>query len=217
MQPEEATNLTEEQRHTFIEKLRQYLDRFHEDVPPTTEAEHAIETVNETPIATPPYRLNASRQVILREQLDKMLSKGIIEESTTPWTTPVVLVPKAGNEKDLRVCIDYRRLNAITTPDRYPLPRIDDLLHSARGLPSMSSLDLQSGYWQIPVREKDKRKTGFITPFGLYHFNRIPFGLRNAPMTFQCMMDRFRVTLDHVAVSIYLDDLIVRSPTFETH
>lgn len=117
---------------------------------------------------------------------------------------------------DIRVCIDYRQLNSITVPDAYPLPRLDDLLHEAKPTPFMTSLDLKSGYWQIKVRPEDQKKTAFITPFGLYEFRRMPFGLRNAPATFQRFIDRLRIQIDAQLLA-YLDDLILLSPSFERH
>lgn len=113
--------------------------------------------------------------------------------------------------------MDYRQLNAKTIPDRYPLPRIDDLLHEATTAPYMSTIDLRSGYWQIAIDKQHKEKTGFITPFGIFVFKRMPFGLRNAPATFQRLMDRFKIELKNILVLAYLDDLIIRSFTFKQH
>lgn len=144
-----------------------------------------------------------------------MLADGIIEPCSSPWASPVVLVPKANGS--VRVCVDYRRLNAITTPDTYPIPRIDDLLHEAKPTPFMSLLDLKAGYWQIGVREEDQEKTAFITPFGIFKFKRMPFGLRNAPSTFQRLIDRIRISLGDVKLLAYLDDLAIFSSTFEAH
>lgn len=117
----------------------------------------------------------------------------------------------------IRICIDYRELNAITKADRYPLPRIDDLLHSAKATKFMSTLDLQSGYWQIGVEKNDQDKTAFVTPFGMYKFTRMPFGLRNAPATFQRLIDRLKVSLNGLVLFAYLDDIILCSLSFEEH
>lgn len=114
-------------------------------------------------------------------------------------------------------CMRRLKLNAVTIPDIYPLPSIDDLLHDAKPTPFMSALDLKAGYWQVPVREEDQEKTAFISPFGIYKFTRMPFGLRNAPATFQRLIDRFRVSLDHIKLLAYLDDLIVLSSDFKGH
>lgn len=142
-----------------------------------------------------------------------MLEEGIIKPCQSPWSAPVVMVPK--KDGGTRVCVDYRQLNAITTPDVYPLPRIDDLLHNAKRTPFMSTIDLRAGYWQIKVKDEDQAKTSFVTPFGMYMFLRMPFGLRNAPATFQRLMDGFRISLSHIKLLVYLDDLIIMSTSFE--
>lgn len=139
---EEAPQLSETQRKLFNGMLLKQERRFAKEGPATTFTEHRIRTNSAVPIATAPYRLSAQRQRLLRHKLDEMLAQGIIKESDTPWAAPVVLVPKEND--DVRVCVDYRRLNTCTIPDRYPLPRTDDLLHLAKSLPYMSSLDLQA-------------------------------------------------------------------------
>jgi hypothetical protein len=107
--------------------------------------------------------------------------------------SPAVLVPKP--DESIRVCVDYRRLNAVTKPDMYPLPRTDDLLNAIGLIDCISTLDLQAGYWQIQIRPEDRDKTALVCPFGLYRFLRMPFGLRNAPASFQWLIDRFKTRL----------------------
>ncbi|GFX42984.1 retrovirus-related Pol polyprotein from transposon 297 [Trichonephila clavipes] len=108
----------------------------------------------------------------------------------------------------MRLCIDYRKLNAQTVPDSYPLPRMDDLLNEAKTTPYMSTIDLCSGYHQVKVAEEDQDITAFTCPFGIYKFTRMPFGLRNAPATLE---------LNNVLALSYLDDIITLSPTFQKH
>lgn len=145
----------------------------------------------------------------------RMENQGTIEECGSAWAAPVVLVPKPGGGTS--ICVDYRKLNQATKPDMYPLPRINDLLHAARGTSFMSTMDLRAGYWQIPVRPQDRDKTTFISSWGLHRFTRMPFGLRNVPATFQRFMDRFRSGLGHVRLLSYLDDMILLYDSFETH
>ena len=134
-----------------------------------------------------------------------MLANGTIEECESPWASPVVLVPKPNGKT--RLCIDYRKINAITKTDKYPLPRIDDLLHEAKHNP----------YHQIEVNPADRDKTAFICTFGTYRFRKMPFGLKNAPATFKRMIDNFRNSLKDILVLSYLDDIIVLSETFKSH
>ena len=116
-----------------------------------------------------------------------MLDANIIWSSTSPWTSPIVVVSKKNGKK--RFCVDYRKINAITRKDAYPLPRIDEMMDSLGNAHWFSSMDLTSGYWQIEIKEEDKSKTAFIFRKELFEFNVMPFGLYNAPATFQCTMN----------------------------
>ncbi|GBG91477.1 hypothetical protein CBR_g52433 [Chara braunii] len=161
------------------------------------------------------YRMFPRELEELRRQLDKLLKKGWIRPSSSPFGAPVLFVPK--KEGELRMCIDYRGLNAITVKNVEPLPRIDDLLDRVQGAKYFSKIDLKSGYHQIEVHPDDQYKTAFRTRYGHYEFIVMPFGLTNAPTTFQrCMNDLFRPWLDRFAV-VYLDDILVFSPTLEEH
>nr|XP_034194161.1 uncharacterized protein LOC117610644 [Osmia lignaria] len=141
---DEAVSITPKE----IEKLQNLLkvnkELFQAEGPPTAEAIHRINTENHAPIAVPPYRLPPAKRELLQKELKKMLECDIIGECESPWVAPVVLVPKKNGS--ILICVDYRRLNAITVSDSYPLPRIDDLLHAAKKTNYMSTLDLQSGY-----------------------------------------------------------------------
>ncbi|KAJ2941462.1 hypothetical protein O0L34_g3683 [Tuta absoluta] len=209
------TIMSQDQHEELHQLLDEYKDVFIDNHQPSLLGEHRIVTTSEDPISVPPYRLPPGRREILKTEIDKMLREGVIEPCSSPWAAPVVLVPKPNGS--IRLCVDYRRLNAITVPDTNPIPRIDDLLHAAKPTPYMTSLDLKAGYWQVKIRPEDEDKTGFITPFGIYRFKRMPFGLRNAPATFQRLIDRFRLKLEHIKILAYLDDIIIFSETFDKH
>jgi hypothetical protein len=178
-------------------------------------AEHAIGTESAHPISCVPYRVSAPERRIIMEKIAEMLRQGIIRPSVSPWASPVVLVKKKSG--DYRFCIDYRRLNAVTKRDVYPLPRMDDVFDRISGEKFFSSLDLMSGYWQVPAAEADRSKTAFITPDGLYEFLRLPFGLNNTPSTFQRLMDIVLTRLKWQMCLVYLDDVLVFGKTFEEH
>ncbi|GFU72012.1 retrovirus-related Pol polyprotein from transposon 297 [Trichonephila clavipes] len=159
--------------------------------------------------------LEGKSKELLKKELDSLLQQGIIIECESPYASPVVLIPKPNGS--MRLCIGYRKLNAQTVPDSCPLPRMDDLLNEAKPTPYMSTIDLRSGYHQVKVAAEDRDKTAFTCPFGIYKFTRMPFGLRNAPATFQRLIDKFRSGLNNVLALSYLDDIIILSPTFQKH
>ena len=134
-----------------------------------------------------------------------MLNSNIITPSTSPWASPVVLVQK--KDGSLRFCVDYRKVNAVTRIDAYPLPRVDDTLDTLACYKWFTTLDLLSGYWQVEVDEKDREKTAFTTSDGLFEFTRMPFGLCNAPATFQGLMDLVLAGLQWSNCLVYLGSL----------
>ncbi|UYV70481.1 K02A2.6-like, partial [Cordylochernes scorpioides] len=178
-------------------------------------AKHKINTEDHPPIKRRPYRVSQVERQTIQNEVDKMLKEGIVQLSESLWSSPVVLVKNKNGS--WRFCVDYRHLNKITKKDVYPLPRIDDTLDCLRGASYYSSMDLRSGYWQIEVDEADREKTAFITPDGLYEFKVMPFGLCNAPATFERMMDTLLRGLKWSMCLCYLDDIIVFSPTFDEH
>ena len=151
----------------------------------------------------------------IAEEIQKMLHAGVIEPATSEWASPVVLVSK--KDGSLRFCVDYRRLNAKTLTDAYPLPRMDDCIDSLGDAVVFTTLDCNSGYWQLPVAQEHQDKTSFTSHFGTFRYTRMPFGLKNAPATFQRALDinlfgaRWQICL------VYLDDVIVFSQDLEQH
>ena len=149
-------------------------------------------------------------------QVQQMLSSGVIRPSNSPWASPVAMVKK--KDGSLLFCVDFRQLNAATVKDTHPIPCIDDLLNSLHGARWFSTLDLESGYWQVPIQERDKEKTAFCTSSSqLFEFNQVPFGLCNAPATFSRLMDRVLAGLHWETCLFYLDDIIVFAATWEEH
>lgn len=144
-----------------------------------------------------------------------MLERGIIRESQSPWASPVVVVAK--KDGSIRLCVDYRKLNCITRRDSFPLPRIEESLQALGGAKYFSVLDSTSGYYQVAMHSDDVAKTAFVVPFGLFEFTRLPFELTNAPATFQRLMQRCLGDRCYSSVLIYLDDIIVYSPDFDSH
>ncbi|GBG83701.1 hypothetical protein CBR_g37502 [Chara braunii] len=183
------------------------------------EIKHRIEIEPGSKIPRGPvYRMSPKELDELCMQLDEMIEKGWVQPSSSPYGAPVLFVPK--KEGELRLCIDYRGLNAITIKNVELLPRIDDLLERVQGCKYFSKIDLKSGYHQIEVQSEDQHKTTFRTRYGRYEFVVMPFGLTNAPATFQrCMNDLFRDWLDKLVV-VYLDDILTFSKSLvedQTH
>jgi hypothetical protein len=179
------------------------------DCPPVTalNVEHHIDTGNAAPIMLKRRRQAQMEDAVVDSNVDKMLGAGVIEAGNGAWGFPVVLVKKRDGE--VRFCIDCRALNKVTKKDVYPLPRIDETLEALGGARLFTTLDLRSGYWQIGMAPGDRDKTAFTTKRGLYRFKRMPFGLMNAPSTFQRMMNGVLRGLTWLTCLVYLDDIVV--------
>ena len=180
-----------------------------------TNIKHIIDTGEHEPIRSVPYRTSQKEREIIKKEVEKMLENGIIRVSESPWSSPVVIVPK--KDGSIRFCIDYRRLNKITTKDSGPLPLIADTLDALNDSKIFTKMDLKSGYWSISMSEESKQKTAFCCHLGLFEFNVLPFGLTNSPATFQRYLQTVLNDLLWHCCLVYIDDVIVFSPSMEQH
>lgn len=216
-----SKSLSQSERDTLLGVLSKHLKVFDFSksgkmpLIPASRTRHRINTASAHPVRQKPYRVSPSERNIINEQVQEMLGKGVIQESASPWAAPVILVKK--KDGTWRFCVDYRRLNSVTKKDVYPLPRIDDAIDCLHSASYFSSVDLRAGYWQIPMHPDDKEKTAFVTPDGLYEFNVMPFGLCNAPATFERFMDTILRGLKWQICMCYLDDVVIFGRTFQEH
>ena len=184
-----------------------------DDLDKTGIVRHRINTGGAQPIRQRARRMPIHQRAEAETEVQKMLKRGVIEHSSSPWASPIVLVKK--KDESTCFCVDYRRLNDVTIKDSYPLPRIDDSLDALAGSEWFSTLDLKNGYWQVEMEEEDKAKTAFTAGSGLYQLNVMPFGLANAPATFERLMERVLSGLPPELCLVYLDDLIVYGKHFQ--
>lgn len=199
--------------------LSEYSDVFQDipaGLPPERKTAHAIPMKPGTqPISKSMYRLSPSENREVKRQIEEGLHMGWIQASESPWAAPILFVHKKGG--GLRMCIDYRALNKVTIRNQYPLPRIDDMFDSLHKAKYFTSLDLASGYHQIRIPEEDREKTAFRTPFGLFEYKVLSFGLTNAPATFQAAMNEMLNPFLQKFVLVYIDDILIYSQTWEEH
>ena len=181
--------------------------------PPRHSVRHHLLTQPGPPVFAKARRLDPVKLETAKKEFAAMEEAGIIRRSTSPWSSPLHMVKK--KDGTWRPCGDYRRLNNVTVPDRYPLPNIADFSAQISGSKIFSKLDLQKGYYQVPMAEDDIKKTAIITPFGMFEFLRLPFGLRNAGQTFQRLMDQVLGGLPFCFV--YVDDILIFSPDLSSH
>ena len=185
------------------EQLMQVLQK-HRKAFAAGRVQHHIHTGDSPPIRQAPRWIPVRQREEAHKNLADMLERKIVSPFNSPWSSPVVLVRKT--DGSLRFCIDYRKLNAVTRKDAYPLPPIDETLDTLAGSRWFSTLDLLSGYWQVEIAQADKEKTAFCVPDELFQFNVMPFGLCNAPATFQRLMDTVLAGLQWERCLVYLEE-----------
>ena len=202
----------------FKDLFRKYRDVFafsDDQLGRTSLVQHTIDTGDAAPIKQRPYRTTPENKQEIDRQVSDMLQKGIVQESVSPWSSPVVLVKKKNGK--MRFCIDFRMVNKITKKDSFPMPLVADTLDALSGTQFFTTLDLKSGYWQIQLHPSAREKTAFVTHNGLYEFLVMPFGLTNSGASFQRLMGHILRGLEYRFALIYIDDIIIFSKSVEEH
>ena len=211
--------MEEAKDNSLPECFQEFSDVFPEDLvdlPPSREIDHEIELLpGSEPVSKRPYKMSLPEAIELKEQLRQLLEQGFIRPSNSPWGVPILFQKK--KDGTFRLCIDFRGLNQCTIKNKYPIPRIDELLDRLHGAKVFTKIDLRSGYYQIRVKEADITKTAFNTRYGHYEFTVMSFGLTNALATFnRLMQDIFRPYLDDF-VLVFFDDILIYSKNKEEH
>ncbi|KAK3729695.1 hypothetical protein QZH41_004571 [Actinostola sp. cb2023] len=210
-----SDELDDEQKQQIKEMLEEYSDVLSGTPNMTNAAIHQIDTGDSTPIRGAPYKIPQKLEEEVNKEIEKMLALGIIRPSTSPWASPVVIVPKP--DGTIRFCVDYRKLNEVTKMDAYPIPSMERMIEKVATAKYISTLDLTKGYWQIPLEETTIEKSAFITGKNLYEFVVMPFGMKTSPATFQRMMSEI-VLKDFDFADAYIDDVeIDTSSSFTQH
>ena len=210
--------LSDKQQVQLRNVLNKYTDVFAQsdsDLGRINILEQAVDTQGYPPISQRPYCVPQAQREVIETHIRDIANRGIIRPSKSPWSSPVVLVGKKDGSTPF--CVDFRKLNAVTRKDVYPSPRIDKTLDTLGGACYFTTLDLASGYWQVPLKEEDIPKTAFSSHTGLWEFTVMPFGLCGAPATFQRLMEIMLAGLNWESCLVYLDNIIIFSRTFEEH
>ena len=206
-------HLTAIQAEEIVGLVESFPELF-KDTPGLTKlAVHDVDTGTAAPIKQHAYRLAPQKRALVQQELDYMLEIGAIEPTVSEWSSPVVLVMREGATP--RLCIDYRKVNAVTRSDAYPIPRMEDCIDRIGQAQWVSKFDLLKGYWQVPLTDHAKEVSAFTTHDALYACNVLPFGMKNAPASFQRLMNQVTRGLGNVVT--YIDDVVVFSDSWESH
>ena len=201
------------QRKELAEVITQYREVF-PDVPSKTNLiEHDVDVGDSAPIKQHPYRLSPMKKELLDKEVQYMLKNDIIEESQSNWSSPCILVPK--HDGGFRFCTDFRKVNDKTKSDSFPIPRIADCIDQIGNAKFVSTFDMLKGYWQVPLTQRAREISAFVTPSGLYQYKVMPFGMKNAPATFQRMVNKLVRDID--GCEGYIDDVVIFSDNWSDH
>lgn len=207
-------SLSTEEKDDVVRLVRDFEGLF-SDVPGKTDLiTHDIELTTDTPVRSRPYRISPRQEEIMRKEVERMLDLGVIEEGDSEYASPMIIVEVPGKEP--RPCIDYRRLNAVTKNQVYPIPNVEERVERVSRAKFISTLDLVRGYWQVPMTERAKEYATFTTPFGTYRPKMLSFGLKNAPFCFSKLMNQVLRGAEKYAVP-YLDDVAIFSDSWQDH
>ena len=212
------SKLNTEELNELKSLLREFTDVFALDnleLGCTSIIRHAIDTGDSKSIKQQPYRTPLVRCDTIKQMVDEMQKQGVVQPRL--WASPILMVLVPKKDGSLRFCVDFRKLNSVTRKDVYPLPRVDDIFDTLNGARYFSLLDLASGYWQVKLDKDAQAKSVFSTYNGLYEFIRMPFGLCNAPATFQRVMQAVLAGLEWQSCFVYLDDILIALRTFSEH
>ena len=201
------------QRKELAEVITQYREVF-PDVPSKTNLiEHDVDVGDSAPIKQHPYRVSPMKKELLDKEVQYMLENDIIEESQSNWSSPCILVPK--HDGGFRFCTDFRKVNDKTKSDSFPIPRIADCIDQIGNAKFVSTFDMLKGYWQVPLTQRAREISAFVTPSGLYQYKVMPFGMKNAPATFQRMVNKLVRDID--GCEGYIDDVVIYSDNWSDH
>ena len=207
------SHLPSVQRKELAEVITQYREVF-PDVPSKTNLiEHDVDVGDSAPIKQHPYRVSPMKKELLDKEVQYMLKNDIIEESQSNWSSPCILVPK--HDGGFRFCTDFRKVNDKTKSDSFPIPRIADCIDQIGNAKFVSTFDMLKGYWQVPLTQRAREISAFVTPSGLYQYKVMPFGMKNAPATFQRMVNKLVRDID--GCEGYIDDVVIYSDNWSDH
>jgi len=201
------SHLSVEERDSMSRLINEFKELF-TDVPKKTNAiQHDVDVGDAKSCKQHPYRMNSLRVQYMEKEIEYMLQNGIIETSSSEWSSPCILFPKS--DGSYQFCTDFRKLNSVTKTDSFPIPSIDGCIEKIGCAKFVSKLDLLKGYWQVPLTPRSQKLSAFVTPTGLYQYKVIPFSMKNAPATFQWLIQQ--LTGDLVGCEGYIDDVVIYS------